>query len=237
MLFGEGLLVGKQEKMRIEIPSFVGQQESEIKDSGQCEIEKNYVFDSEAPRGRIVSQSPSSGSVRKVGRGERVRVEINVSLGKKADDMPDMVGNDSREALIEARMMGAEVEIVDDFDSSAKPDTVIRTSPWAGEHISEGDRVVLYVARKRARETVCVPDVLGLEHESACARLLAAGLCVGECGCGRVLSQSIAPNSIVLCGTEISLECTDENTNEENMTEDPDREDGIPREWWRIFGG
>jgi beta-lactam-binding protein with PASTA domain len=90
-----------------------------------------------------------------------------------AEEVPNVVGADEREAERRLRARGFEDE-VKPVDSQRQPGTVVGQRPDAGTLYGEGGIVVLSVARRP--QEIEVPDVVGLSSGRALARLRAAGL-------------------------------------------------------------
>jgi beta-lactam-binding protein with PASTA domain len=124
-------------------------------------------------------------------------VPLIVSSGPDEPEVPDLEGEDYRDAVAELEALGLDVEL--DFREgrgSRDEGEVIRTEPDEGEEVDRGSTVVVVVAGGQ----VTVPDVAGATLEDARATLEDADLNVGMVfglGDGRV--QETMP----LIGTEV----------------------------------
>ena len=201
------------EREIIEIPKLTGKKYSDIQSFEKIELERELVFSDEIPEGEVISQLPYAGARRKLAEGEKYTVKLMVSMGKERQDLPDLKNCKYSEAAAILRSIGARIRIVSVFDDNSDRDIVLSTSPAAGERIDRGDKVTLFVSRNHIHGSVCVNSFIGLSKELACADILSQGLMLGEiseCYCddfaeGEVISQSIAPNSLVLHGTKIDI--------------------------------
>jgi eukaryotic-like serine/threonine-protein kinase len=152
---------------------------------------------------RQPSDEVEAGTV--IGLGEDVAdqaprgssVPLIVSSGPDEPEIPDLEGEDYRDAVAELEALGLDVEL--DFrDARGGRDEgeVIRTEPDEGEEVDQGSTVVVVVAGGQ----VTVPDVAGATLEDARAALEDAGLNVGMVfGPGDGQVQETVP----LIGTEV----------------------------------
>jgi serine/threonine-protein kinase len=103
-------------------------------------------------------------------------VPLIVSSGPDEPEIPDLEGEDYRDAVAELEALGLEVEL--DFRQARggrEEGEVIRTDPGEGEEVDQGSTVLVVVAGGR----VTVPDVEGATLEDARATLEDADLSVG----------------------------------------------------------
>ncbi len=103
-------------------------------------------------------------------------VPLIVSSGPDEPEIPDLEGENYRDAVAELESLGLEVEL--DFRRARggrDEGEVIRTDPGEGEEVDQGSTVVVVVAGGR----VTVPDVEGATLEDARATLEDADLSVG----------------------------------------------------------
>jgi eukaryotic-like serine/threonine-protein kinase len=103
-------------------------------------------------------------------------VPLIVSSGPDEPEIPDLEGENYRDAVAELEALGLEVEL--DFRQARggrEEGEVIRTDPDEGEEVDQGSTVVVVVAGGR----VTVPDVEGATLEDARATLEDANLSVG----------------------------------------------------------
>ena len=103
-------------------------------------------------------------------------VPLIVSSGSDEPEIPDLEGENYRDAVAELEALGLDVEL--DFRQARggrEEGEVIRTDPGEGEEVDQGSTVEVVVAGGR----VTVPDVKGATLEDARATLEDAGLSVG----------------------------------------------------------
>jgi beta-lactam-binding protein with PASTA domain len=140
-----------------------------------------------APRGRIVSQSPSSDALASPG----LRVDVTVATGPVA--LPDFTGQYAPTAELALQDLGIGVAGRIDVPNPAIPvGRIVASSPVPGSELFPGSRVLLYVSE--GLPTVTVPDVVGLQDAAAQAAVEAAGLFVGTI----VSVSDPAPAGVVL---------------------------------------
>ena len=141
----------------------------------------------DVPEGSVVAQLPLGG--KRVERGSRVR--INVSTGPPADTgggggagtttaprtvtVPDVVGMDQTVAQQRLRSAGLLVSV--SYVTSRTPEgRVTAQTPSGGSTVERGSRVRISVSTgPRTRPLVTVPDVVGLDQQTATAELRRAG--------------------------------------------------------------
>ena len=197
----------------ITVPDLVGASEDSMTIPQGIEVEREYVYSDDAEAGAVISQSPAPKSRRKQKDGQAVRVRLTVSLGKKCGIVPDLVGLPYVTAAIRLREIGADVFAVSIYDADEKSGTVISTEPPKDTVIKDGDRVVIYVARRRVSASVKIPNFLGMDKESAITEIMLKGLSLGEIRYiisdgaldGKVVMQSLSPDTYVRGGTSIDI--------------------------------
>ena len=203
----------KRDRDLIIIPSFVGQKYAELEPHDRIKFECELVYSDDVPEGEIISQSPYSGARRKVELGALCTVTLTVSMGAEDRTLPELKNYTYTEAASTLRKLGAQIRIVSVYDDEAESDRVLYTSPAAGARIEHGERVTLFICRKHVKGSVKVRDLTGLDQSSACTKILADGLLLGEITFelsdtveeGYVISQSIAAGSYVRYHSTINI--------------------------------
>jgi beta-lactam-binding protein with PASTA domain/tRNA A-37 threonylcarbamoyl transferase component Bud32 len=140
--------------------------------------------------GSVIRSDPSAGA--RIERGSRVT--LFVSSGPKEVAVPDVVGQDEKDAVNRLRESGLGV-VVKERASSEPVGTVVSQTPAGGQQVDEGSTVTLFTSNGRVQE---VPDVIGLDQAEAEAEIRDAGFSVSvrtrsvsePDGDGRVLSQT-----------------------------------------------
>ena len=162
-----------QGKRKVDVPNVVGLSVAEavarLKDAG-LEANPVNVF-SDKPEGTVIAQDPGEGK-RVV---EDTRVRINVSQGVKPVAVPNVVGGSYDDAEAQLQAAGFVVRRSDQTSNIASG-TVIETRPPAGTELQRGATVTVIVSK--GPDDVAVPDVVGLDEESARLEIEGAALTV-----------------------------------------------------------
>ena len=157
------------------VPAVVGISASDalarLRDAG-LDSRLRFVPSSE-PEGTVVRQSPSDGATATRG----ATVQLDVARAKPAPkpqkiELPDLTGLSSSAARTRLRALGFEVTTTG-VRSDELAGTVISQSPKARAELRKGALVRLQVSTGPG--TIDVPDVTGLDEESARAELENAG--------------------------------------------------------------
>ena len=166
--------------------------------------------------------------------GENSSEQSSISQVTETKDgiqIPDVTGKTYAEAVsILHDDKGFEVEKKADSANTAAKDTVVSTSPSAGERAKSGTKVTVYVSDGSAHTSsaattevstaksdgqVTVPNIIGLTSEEAVITLVEAGLQAGKVVettnedsnlTGLICAQSIAAQTSVSEGTVINME-------------------------------
>lgn len=142
---------------------------------------------SDQPKGQILSQDPTSGTMLAKGQG----VNVTVSSGKEQVTVPQLTGlsstDDARLALSDAQLQLGSVK---QQESDQPEGTVLSQNPQAGTSVDAGTRVNIAVSNGQ----VSVPDVVGKSRAQAASTLQQAGFQV------QVLEQedgSVSPGTVL----------------------------------------
>jgi serine/threonine-protein kinase len=156
------------------VPDVVGKPAStarqELEEVGlRVEIER---VASSKPAGTVIRQSPNAG----VGVDDGALVSLQVAKARPAApttvDVPRLTGLDVADARARLRDLGLR-STVTRIESAKPAGTVVEQSPAAGSALERGEPVTLTVSSGPA--AVLVPDVMGLDEQSARSRLESAG--------------------------------------------------------------
>jgi serine/threonine-protein kinase len=162
-----------QGKRKVDVPNVVGLSVAEavarLKDAG-LEANPVDVF-SDKQDGTVIAQDPKA----EARVAEDTRVRINVSQGAKPIAVPNVVSQSFEDAQETLQAAGFVVRRSDQ-NSNIAPNTVIETRPSAGTEMQRGATVTVIVSK--GPEDVAVPDVVGLDEESARLEIEGAGLTV-----------------------------------------------------------
>ena len=157
--------------------------------------------------GQIMQQSPEAGRSRK----SNFVIEVYVAAEAVKVPMPAVSGMEYRQARIDLQELGLDLsfDMVNQNSDSMAKDLVISTVPAAGEPLSQGQKITLYVST--GPKTVTVPSFVGQDIAIAIKNAQDMGLTVGQplfdpfspVETGRVTEQSIDANQVVDGGTQI----------------------------------
>ena len=165
-------------------------------------------YNSSVPAGRVVTQSPSSGTLVLPGTA----VALIVSLGPEPIPVPNVAGLSRTDAEAALGSAGFVVDMVTAEHSLTVPaGRVIAQTPSSGVMAPPGTAVALVVSLGPG--PAAVPDVAGLSRTEAEAALADAGLLVGivteeyssTVPAGEVIRQAPLPGAEVLQGSSVDL--------------------------------
>lgn len=201
---------------------------SEVIDNGFTIVEGRQVVDDTVKPGHIVNQSPKGGDMVKAG-GREITVEI--SIGGEGLKMPNVYNQDQRVAEPNLRAVGLLPKVEYKNSDDITEGNVISQSPAEGEAVEVGQEVTIVVSLGRKRQEMTMIPVINMTLEEATKKLEEMGLRVGtvkrvpseQYEEGKVCSQSVVTNSIVLEGTAIDLEVStgSETTEPPEVTDSP----------------
>ena len=167
---------------KIEVPSLKGMtydEASDELDSLNLKIEKgDDVYSAEIEKGKIVSQSPIAKT--KVKKGSKIKV--NISKGKKAGLVPDLIGKTYNDADISATLSQYGFVLGNvTYDESEKYDEgiIMNQTPSAGSTSRAGSAINIVVSKGK-KEKSKVPTLTGLTADQAVQALNKEGLQVGD---------------------------------------------------------
>lgn len=134
---------------------------------------ENKFYSTVVPAGRILSQAPAAGSrVRK-----KWPVRVTVSLGPQQVDIPDVVGQQQREATMNIRRMSLDLGTLAHLDAPGDPDIVLAQTPPPNAGV-ERPRVSLLLSTSNdtASGSFVMPSFVGLSWSAANHAAAALGL-------------------------------------------------------------
>ena len=164
---------------RMELPNFVGSSYDTISHdvslTSRYDFTVNYVVDITTPAGTVLSQDPVAGRTLMV-TDEGMPVRLTVSTGYVLNEVPNVVGMNYREAMLQLQNAGFAVEVSNETSQTVEKDIVIGSSPAAGEQISAGSTVYLTVSSGVQINYVRMPNLIGLSEAAAIEKLRSANL-------------------------------------------------------------
>lgn len=168
------------------------------------------VSSTEFEEGQIVSQDPNAEMTVKEG----FTVTVNISKGKAREgSIPPVVNRTLSDAKFVLESYGYELGGTAMENSEMPKDVVIRQTPEAGTVAPPGTKVDVVVSLGRAVEQVPMPNVMGLDINTAIAELEKAGLKIGAVGhemstayeINTVMWQQYEPGTMVDKETGVNL--------------------------------
>ena len=147
--------------------------DNSLKELYSFEVEEDHS--SSYAEGVICAQIPAAGETFR----EKPTVTLTVSLGTLMVSLDSVIDKSEEDAV--ALLTEKGFNIIISKENSLKPEgTVYSMDPAPGTKYAEGTDVTLYISLGEAVEDpVAVPDIIGLDRQSATDSLTAAGLVVG----------------------------------------------------------
>lgn len=130
------------------------------------------VYSDSVTEGRIATTDPAVGAAVPIG----TTVTVHVSRGPEPIQVPNLKGKDLSTAEAELAGLGLTVSAVErEYVEDAPGGEVLEVSPPAGTTLTRGSEVTLTVSN-----ALTVPDVAGMDLDTARSTLEAAGFTVGD---------------------------------------------------------
>lgn len=226
---------GSGEK-NIETPQFIGmtyeKAEAEAKKLGLKLVKEGEDYSNYYDEGMIFWQNVDPETM----VAGNTKIGVKVSLGLKEQEMPDVLNKSESDAIKAiTKLVGTSPDIVYEESEDVKPCHVISQNPEEGTKIDAHTHITLTVCKPEEGGNVVVPDVQGDTESSAVQSLEAVGLTVGKISYlesdtvaeGRVITQTLTPNSEVPSGSVVNLAISKgAPVQEEPQEEEPPREGG-----------
>lgn len=198
---------------QVEMISTVGQNAEDIKvkllDLGLTPVIE-YEENSEYPEGVVFECSNREGEM--VNKG--TEVTLKVSLGETGVEVPDVVGMTEAEAVTTLVNKGFEPYKLEGNDDFIAEGSIFKQSPDANSKAPQGSTITIYICKGPENAKVEVPELLGMDEETAMAILTEKGLALGTVTevndadiekVGKILTQSVAKGSYVEAGATIDI--------------------------------
>ena len=165
-------------------------------------------YDVQIEEGKIISQDPRYQQNFTVKEGSTVNVVV--SKGQEIIKVIKFIGKTKDEAIKEAKELGLELTVEEDYSDDIQAGIVIEQSVAEGEEVLAGTKITVKVSL--GIEQVEVPDLTGLSEEEAKAKITEAKLKykatekIKDSSKGKgVVEQSISAGSFVDKNTEIKI--------------------------------
>lgn len=159
--------------------------------------------------GLIIRQDPAAGTM----IDKNTTINYVISTGTAKMQVPDVVNKTLNDAQKMLNDMGITlVQVTKENSETISVGNIISVTPGVGSEITAADTVTLVVSTGSATKMVKVPSVIGFSEAEATSIMQNAGLIVktttghsNRVGIGEVMEQSIARDTEVSEGTEITL--------------------------------
>ena len=161
---------------KVQLPSLVGLSLEEAaekladKDLFQGDVTKEFSLEEE---GTVIDQDPVDGKL-VIG----TEVHLVVSKGPQPLEVPDVAGMAAAKAAAALKDAGFKPLLVDAYSDEIDEGDVISTSPGAADVVGEGSDIEVYVSIGPEFTDIRMPDVRGMDIDSATAKLEGLGFTV-----------------------------------------------------------
>ncbi|MEU7054584.1 Stk1 family PASTA domain-containing Ser/Thr kinase [Streptomyces sp. NPDC046197] len=196
---------------KVAVPNFVGQTRAEARSTAD-NVSLKLTFTpktcDDQPKGKVCSQSPQSGEVKKGST-----VDLVLSTGAPKVQVPSVVGLSLADAKAKLEGDAYQFKVTTKArESTEAPDTVLEQNPVNGTELQKGSPVTLVIAK--AAEKATVPDVTGQACDAAKQQMQANNL-VGNCTevdtsdpnqVGKVIQTSPQAGSQVDKGSAVNIQ-------------------------------
>lgn len=173
--------------------------------------EVEYSNSDSVASGIVISASSTEGT--QVAAGSSI--VLTVSAGVNGIDVPDVTGKSKAEAVATLQSAGFKVSREEAADDEVEEGDIISQDPEGGSKAPAGTTVTITISTGPEMEGKAkVPSITGLTVEEASARLVEAGLQLGDSSTaettdsnldGTVKSQSIAKDEVVEEDTTVDI--------------------------------
>lgn len=182
--------------------------------------EPNDTYD----KGIIFEQNPKAGRTVRVGS----EVKVKVSSGKTVITIPTLANVESTLASGQLTDMGLEVSQKTEYNDSVAEGNVIRTDPVEGSEVDAGTSVILYVSLGPEEKLIDMPNVTGIQLETARTLLQQSGLKVNKVNtdpssdrpAGTVIQQDPAAGTQIASGSAVTLTISGSSESESAQTQE-----------------
>lgn len=196
-----------------EVPDFsvmtLQEAENAAAESGLVIVQGSESYSDTVKKGEIISQNMEAGTTVE----KETAIEVEVSLGTKTIEVPEVVGLTEEEAGQALEQKGLTFEYGEPvYSDSMEEGKVISQSPEAKTAAKE--KTVVKLILSKGIEPVMVPDVVGMTEQEAKDALKGAGLKVksseeegynDSVEAGRITGQDIASGESVAPGTKVNI--------------------------------
>ena len=205
------VIVSNLYKEHVNVPSYVGMTYDDIEAnfdlSQHFRFEVEYIYDSVVEEGIVVDQTPVAGE--SVLSGSTVKIQV--SKGVKLVTVPDVVNKREQEARSALNRAGLAV-VVKTVPSSDNQGYVVNMSPAAGEQLTAGSTVTIFVSEMETVADTLMIQCVGYQIDVIRAKLTALGITTiitkeeySEAPVGEVIKQSVMTGVKISKSAQVEL--------------------------------
>ncbi len=149
------------------VPQLVGESYEDVVDRypDLNIIKSQELFDDTVSAGIILEQDPAKGT--QVQSGDTVGV--TVSLGKAPMEMGNILNYPKTNAqeYLQSMNLDLKLQYKEEYSEDVEEGSVIRTDPAAGEQLTQGQSVMLYISKGPETKISAMPNVIDRPQDSA----------------------------------------------------------------------
>ena len=202
----------------VTVPNLTNLSEQEaidlIKNNYDCfDYSIEYKDNPNANSGTVISQIPKSSTMRKLyGINGRICIKLTVSRETQKITLPNLCGQNARDASLELKNAGINVVISETYSDTVKLGKIRSSSHSAGSKLCKNDTVYLTVSLGKKINYVTMPELVGKSESEAISILRRENLDISKViykssslPLGTVLEQSVSSGASVREGAKITL--------------------------------
>ncbi len=205
-----GIETQPQTVTQVAMPDVIGMSEAKARETLEAlslNVTTDYQNSSEA-EGTVFQASIAAGTNLKSGDA----VTIVVSSGTDGVRLPDVIGKTQAEATVLLENEGFGVRVIKENSTEIPKGNVISQDPKGDSRLRRGTEIVLTVSLGTETQDVSMPDLRGMEEETAIATMVELGLDYNtpaeqvfsdEYAEGQVCYQNYSPGITVGSGTKV----------------------------------
>ncbi|HJD45631.1 MAG TPA: Stk1 family PASTA domain-containing Ser/Thr kinase [Candidatus Mediterraneibacter norfolkensis] len=200
-----------EEAQTTTVPDVVGKEEADAEKmlaDANLKVAKGSDYSDDVQEGYVISCDPGVGEE----VDEESTVRLVISLGSQPAEVPSIEGmsqSDAEAALSNAGLSGSASE---EYSDSVAAGLVISQDTEAGRKVSKGTTISYTVSKGPEMTVVSVPDLTGMDRNTAEKTLQQAGLTAvfageehNDAGAGQVFYQSVSSGTQVEEGTTVEF--------------------------------
>ena len=156
------------DEKQVEVPTLTGEVFADLPKYPGLTIKKEEYHDENVAAGVIISQRPAAG--KQVAEGSFVVVSVSLGPVPRVATMNHLVDRSKDWAIsfLNSQDMNLKIDIEnEEYSNDVAKGNVIRTEPKAGEELSQGQTVTLWISLGKKPQIAAMPNVVGEEETKA----------------------------------------------------------------------